>query len=83
MRFRAPTLAAIALAVFAALAGTPGVQAQDEGGWADAGHGTIPWKTLWPIIRTKTRAGYFIAEHDNPNDIDRLITRSIAAFNSY
>jgi hypothetical protein len=36
MRFRAPTLAAVALAVFAALAGTPGVQAQDEGGRGDA-----------------------------------------------
>ena len=56
----------------------PAGEAEDEGGWADAGHGTVPWKTLWPIIRTKTRAGYFIAEHDNPNDIDRFASRAIA-----
>ena len=56
---------------------------RDEGGWADAGHGTIPWKTLWPIIRNKTRAGYLIAEHDNPNDIDRFASRSIATIQSF
>jgi sugar phosphate isomerase/epimerase len=28
-----------------------GQNADDEGGWADAGHGTVPWKTLWPIVR--------------------------------
>jgi sugar phosphate isomerase/epimerase len=60
----------------------PAGEAKDEGGWADAGHGTIPWTTLWPIIRNKTRAGYFIAEHDNPNDIDRFASRSIAFIKS-
>ena len=35
MRFRAPTLAALALAVLAALAGTHAVQAQDERGRND------------------------------------------------
>ena len=56
----------------------PAGQNQDEGGWADAGHGTIDWKSLWPTIRSKTRASYFIAEHDNPNDIDRFASRAIA-----
>jgi sugar phosphate isomerase/epimerase len=56
----------------------PAGQNQDEGGWADAGHGTIDWKALWPVIRNKTRASYFIAEHDNPNDIDRFASRAIA-----
>jgi len=60
----------------------PAGEATDEGGWADAGHGTIPWRTLWPIIRDKTRAGYFIAEHDNPNDIERFASRSIAFIKS-
>lgn len=53
----------------------------DEGGWADAGHGIVPWKTLWPIAR-KTKAQYFIAEHDNPSDIDRFASRSIAFIKS-
>lgn len=37
------------------------------------------WKTLFPIIKAKTRAKYFIAEHDNPSDIDRFTSRSIAS----
>ena len=53
----------------------------DEDGWADAGQGVVPWKTLWPIAR-KTKARYFIAEHDNPNDIDRFASRSIAFIKS-
>ncbi|MBK8083015.1 MAG: sugar phosphate isomerase/epimerase [Devosia sp.] len=53
-----------------------------EDGWADAGHGIVQWKTLWPLIRTRTKAGYFIAEHDNPSDIDRFASRSIAFIKS-
>ncbi|WP_407065057.1 sugar phosphate isomerase/epimerase family protein [Devosia sp. Root413D1] len=55
----------------------PAGQNADEDGWADAGQGVVPWKTLWPIIRTETKAQYFVAEHDNPNDIDRFASRSI------
>jgi sugar phosphate isomerase/epimerase len=54
----------------------------NEDGWADAGHGVVPWKTLWPIVRTETKAQYFIAEHDNPSDIDRFASRSIAFIKS-
>ena len=57
----------------------PAGQNLNEDGWADVGQGVVPWKSLWPIIRTKTRAAYFIAEHDNPSDIDRFASRSIAA----
>ena len=57
----------------------PAGQNLNEDGWADVGQGVVPWKTLWPIIRTKTKAAYFIAEHDNPSDIDRFASRSIAA----
>ena len=60
----------------------PAGQNADEDGWADAGHGTIPWQTLWPIVRDRTKARYFIAEHDNPNDIDRFASRSIAFIKS-
>ena len=56
----------------------PAGQNADEDGWADAGQGIVPWKTLWPIVRNQTKAKYFVAEHDNPNDIDRFASRSIA-----
>jgi sugar phosphate isomerase/epimerase len=52
----------------------------DEGGWADVGHGTIGWANVMPAIRAKTKARYFIAEHDNPNNLERMVTRSIASF---
>ena len=60
----------------------PAGQNTDEGGWADAGHGVVPWTALWPVIRNSTRAQYFIAEHDDPNDIDRFATRAHAFINS-
>ena len=56
----------------------PPGEATDEDGWADAGQGVVPWKTLWPIVRNQTKAQYFVAEHDNPKDIDRFASRSIA-----
>ena len=56
----------------------PAGQNADEDGWADAGQGIVPWKALWPVVRNKTKAAYFIAEHDNPKDIDRFASRSIA-----
>lgn len=57
----------------------PAGENADEGGWADVGHGIVPWTALWPIVRNATKARYFIAEHDNPSDIDRFASRSIAA----
>lgn len=51
----------------------------DEDGWADVGQGVVPWGKLWPIVTGKTRAGYFIAEHDNPKDVERFASRSLAA----
>ena len=54
----------------------------DEDGWADVGHGVLPWKDLWKVAREKTRAQYFVAEHDNPSDIDRFASRSIATIKS-
>ncbi len=55
----------------------------DEDGWADAGHGTLPWTELMKAIREKTGARHFVAEHDNPNDLDRMISRAIASFKSW
>ncbi len=59
----------------------PGENA-DEDGWADVGHGTVDWKGLMAALRS-TAARHFIVEHDNPNDLGRLITRSIASFKTY
>lgn len=54
----------------------------DEDGWADVGHGTVAWKDLMVALKS-TPVEYYVVEHDNPNNLDRLITRSIAAFDSY
>jgi len=53
----------------------------DEGGWADLGQGTLEWKTILSAIRQKTRCDSFVLEHDNPSDVMRFATRSIAAAN--
>ncbi|TCL73911.1 sugar phosphate isomerase/epimerase [Rhizobium sp. BK251] len=60
----------------------PAGQATDEGGWADVGHGTLDWPGLMKVLRG-TKAKHFVVEHDNPNDVDRNITRSIASFKKY
>lgn len=60
---------------------SPGENA-DEDGWADVGHGTVDWKGLVDVLK-KTAVKYYVVEHDNPKDVDRLITRSIASFNAY
>ncbi|MFK0385610.1 sugar phosphate isomerase/epimerase family protein [Agrobacterium sp. NPDC090273] len=55
----------------------------DEDGWADVGHGTLDWKGLIDALKSKSATKNFVVEHDNPKDIDRLISRSIASFKSY
>jgi sugar phosphate isomerase/epimerase len=60
----------------------PAGENTDEDGWADVGHGTVDWKGLIAALKS-TRVKHFVVEHDNPKDIDRLITRSIASFNTY
>ena len=60
----------------------PAGEAEDEGGWADVGHGTVDWKTLWQALKA-TRARHFVVEHDNPNDIERCASRSIASIKTF
>lgn len=55
---------------------------KDEDGWADVGHGTVPWAELLKALAA-TKAKYFIVEHDNPKDLKRLAERSIASIQSY
>ena len=60
----------------------PAGENTDEDGWADVGHGTVDWKGLIAALKS-TRVKHFVVEHDNRGDIDRLVTRSIAAFKTY
>ncbi|GHA10301.1 xylose isomerase [Devosia pacifica] len=50
----------------------------DEDGWADVGHGVMNWNELINDVTEKTKARYFVAEHDNPADFERFASRSIA-----
>jgi sugar phosphate isomerase/epimerase len=52
-------------------------EAADEDGWADVGYGTLDWKSLLATAQAKTKAKYFVAEHDKPNDALRFARRSI------
>ncbi len=58
-------------------------QNTDEDGWADVGHGTLPWKNLLETVKSKTAARYFVAEHDNPSDVERFARRSIDAVKGF
>jgi sugar phosphate isomerase/epimerase len=61
----------------------PKGEAENEDGWADVGHGTMGWDKLIGTVKQKTKARYFVAEHDNPSDVERFAARSIAAFKSF
>lgn len=56
----------------------PAGEATDEDGWADVGHGVLNWDELITKVQSKTKAQYFVAEHDKPSDAVRFATRSIA-----
>lgn len=60
----------------------PAGENMDEDGWADVGHGTVDWKGLVAAL-SKTPVKHYVVEHDNPKDLDRLISRSIAAFKTF
>ena len=55
----------------------------EEDGWADVGHGTMDWKQLIDALQAQSRCGLFIAEHDNPGDVDRFAGRSMEAMRSF
>jgi sugar phosphate isomerase/epimerase len=54
----------------------------DEDGWADVGHGTLGWAKLMQALKS-TPVRHYVVEHDKPNDLDRVVTRSIASFKTY
>jgi sugar phosphate isomerase/epimerase len=55
----------------------PAGQAGDEDGWADFGHGIVPWAQIMPALKA-TPARHWIVEHDNPKDVERFARRSFA-----
>ena len=57
----------------------PAGEALDEDGWADVGQGVLNWDDLITKVQSKTKAQYFVAEHDKPSDAVRFANRSIAA----
>lgn len=56
----------------------PAGQNLDEDGWADVGHGTVPWGDIMTALRD-TPCATFVMEHDNPKDHERFARRSLAA----
>jgi sugar phosphate isomerase/epimerase len=56
----------------------PAGEAEDEGGWADVGHGVVDWPAILPALRANG-VTYFIMEHDNPSDHRRFARRALAA----
>ncbi len=54
-----------------------------EDGWADVGYGSMDWQGLATAIKTQTNARYWVMEHDNPADVDRFASRSIASVKAW
>ena len=61
----------------------PAGEAMDEDGWADVGHGTMDWQALYTALKAQTNARYYVMEHDNPSDVDRFASRSLAAVSAW
>ena len=54
----------------------------DEDGWADVGHGTLPWKEYMAALRGNG-VELFVMEHDKPSDARRFAERAIASFKTF
>jgi len=54
----------------------------DEDGWADVGHGSIDWAPIVSALKA-ANVNRYVIEHDNPNDEERLITRSFATTSNF
>ncbi len=57
----------------------PPGQCVDEGGWADLGEGIVNWPEILAALHRHARCTSFVLEHDNPSDVLRFASRSIAA----
>jgi sugar phosphate isomerase/epimerase len=55
----------------------PAGEKADEDGWADVGTGTLDWQQLIKDAKSKTKAKFFVMEHDKPSDAIRFAKTSI------
>jgi len=46
-----------------------------EGGWADLGHGVNDWAPIFAALAAMPRLSAHVAEHDNPADLGRFLSR--------
>lgn len=46
-----------------------------EGGWADLGHGLTDWRPIFAAMAGLPRLSSQVAEHDNPADLGRFLSR--------
>jgi len=60
----------------------PAGQCADEDGWADVGHGVLDWSEIKPAMEAAGVTRY-VVEHDNPNDHNRMATRSLASVQAF
>ncbi len=54
----------------------------DEDGWADVGHGIMPWGALKAQLAAELPDALQVMEHDKPADAVRFARRSIAAYSA-
>ena len=50
-----------------------------EDGWADLGKGTVDWSTIYSQLK-EVGVELFVLEHDNPSDLTRYASVSVATF---
>jgi len=60
----------------------PAGECAEEDGWTDLGYGVVSWDSVFPLL-SKTPATVYAMEHDNPSDLQRFATRSIATASSF
>lgn len=53
-----------------------------EDGWADVGHGTVDWNTIFAALRG-IGVTNFVMEHDNPADHHRFARRALATVTAF
>jgi sugar phosphate isomerase/epimerase len=61
----------------------PAGEKADEDGWADVGTGVLDWKKLLADAKAKTRAQYYVAEHDKPSDAIRFARVSMESLKKW
>lgn len=71
----APRLAAVHIKDIA-----PEGECADEDGWADVGHGIMPWPALKAQLAAEAPTAIRVMEHDKPSDATRFATRSFTAY---